>query len=867
MSGQNKTFPYDSLDQQLLQSRKEKDRGNFKKAIEILELIQNALRNQEKAVNDSATLKELVEAARRNKAQKEFESAINRLEHAKTIFQEEIQFVMAALSRARVLTKGRKFAEAIRSLEQAKDQLANGSSSHNGLTSSETGCSTNGSGLAQTSIPAGRKAANRVPKGDSGTQAANVSVVIPCYNHAQYLPETVESVVEQTYQDFEIIIVNDGSTDNTREVAEGLIRKYSRHRIKLIQQPNQGFSASCNTGLEQSVGRYFMPMSADDLIRPTFIEKTVKCLDEHPELGFVYTCVEEFGHDPLPPYCMDYDFRLLCSHNIPHQSLIRKCVWEDVAGYDPELRGSYEDWVFWLSAGLKGWFGRLIPEPLFRFRKHKASLGTEMFAKDTELKLKIVRRFPELYSEATLEWARLFENHLSEPGDFRTNHRLALLFLDRDDWKAALPHLVRCAEQSPRDPSIVRLTGLAFLKNLSLKEAAAYLGKAVELDPLDSELHLYYGIAMLLLEKKREAIHAIEEATRLKPDWLLPYAFLTGIHFLIGEPEKARVLLKRVPGTSIELINLNDLCSISCDPAESAVRVSEVLESLILGQISYTPLSVLEPKAHLELVLRGGPGEPPSCNASSERRKGLRTNGRQPGLRSNGDRDINGTLIGIDSTLETVDTKPDANRAERLLNAARSEKETKNFENAINALEEIKQSYPEVRLATEVQDFDRLLTKGRTNKRAMKYLEAALTLEEAKLIMESSLPSDYATLLSLAAKQRSNTNFQAAIKTLEAVKARIDLRKSNGAASSGLQRLITSAREQNKVRQFQTAITALEAAKELFQGRSENNGHRNGYFNRLIEAGRTHRKKGEYPVAISRLEEAKTRIIDDNACH
>src|SRR4051812_18713622 len=95
-----------------------------------------------------------------------------------------------------------------------------------------------------------------------------ISVIIPCYNHGRYLPGAVASVVAQTFDDWELIIVDDGSTDDSAAIAEQLIATYSRHSMHLLRQTNQGLSASRNNGIRSARGIYILPLDADDQIEP-----------------------------------------------------------------------------------------------------------------------------------------------------------------------------------------------------------------------------------------------------------------------------------------------------------------------------------------------------------------------------------------------------------------------------------------------------------------------------------------------------------------------------------------------------------------------------------------------------------------------
>ena len=100
-----------------------------------------------------------------------------------------------------------------------------------------------------------------------------VSIIIPCYNQADYLPETLESIIQQTYPDWEAIIVNDGSPDNTEEIALQYTQKDSR--FKYYKKENGGLSSARNYGIHRANGKYIIPLDSDDLIAPTFIEEGI----------------------------------------------------------------------------------------------------------------------------------------------------------------------------------------------------------------------------------------------------------------------------------------------------------------------------------------------------------------------------------------------------------------------------------------------------------------------------------------------------------------------------------------------------------------------------------------------------------------
>jgi glycosyltransferase involved in cell wall biosynthesis/tetratricopeptide (TPR) repeat protein len=232
-----------------------------------------------------------------------------------------------------------------------------------------------------------------------------VSVVIPCYNQARFLSEAVASVVAQTYSNWECLIVNDGSPDNTSDVARELIARYSGRNIRLLEKPNGGLPDARNFGIRSSCGIYWLPLDADDRIAPQFLDKTVPVLQQCPEIGFVYSHIQHFGNQSdlyrLPEFDADtvvYKDNICCVC-----SLVRKSIWSEVGGYNAEMREGYEDWDFWISCIEKGWKGHRIPEPLFYYRKRVDSMLNGSNQKREELMARIVLNHPQLYDELLRE--------------------------------------------------------------------------------------------------------------------------------------------------------------------------------------------------------------------------------------------------------------------------------------------------------------------------------------------------------------------------------------------------------------------------------------------------------------------------------
>lgn len=193
-----------------------------------------------------------------------------------------------------------------------------------------------------------------------------VSVVIPCYNLGKYLDETVDSVLRQTFQDFEIIIINPGSSDG---FTNKLLSNYKRPKTKVISTPHMGVSESRNVGIREAGSPYICCLDSDDLIEPTCLEKTTKILDEHPTIGFVsfwYKMFDDGQGMVMHESCGIVDF--LVDNSACAAAVFRKKAWEKCGGYDESLKTGFEDWDFWINILTKGYEAYIVKEFLFKYR-------------------------------------------------------------------------------------------------------------------------------------------------------------------------------------------------------------------------------------------------------------------------------------------------------------------------------------------------------------------------------------------------------------------------------------------------------------------------------------------------------------------
>lgn len=209
-----------------------------------------------------------------------------------------------------------------------------------------------------------------------------VTIVIPCYNQSQWLSDAIESALAQTVK-CDVIVVDDGSTDRTLGVA-------SEYPITYIRQENKGLSGARNTGIRCANTEWILPLDSDDKIDPTMVEKCLKVEADIIGVGQEtfgdYVQQHRFNQNPQA-----YDF--LTANQINCCSLFRKSMWEDVGGYDENMKEGYEDWDFWLRAVRKKYKVRTIPEYLFFYRKHGKSMVTDSIAKHDELVKYMMAKF------------------------------------------------------------------------------------------------------------------------------------------------------------------------------------------------------------------------------------------------------------------------------------------------------------------------------------------------------------------------------------------------------------------------------------------------------------------------------------------
>jgi glycosyltransferase involved in cell wall biosynthesis len=274
-----------------------------------------------------------------------------------------------------------------------------------------------------------------------------VSIIIPCYNYGKLLPDTLENVLQQTYSNWECIVIDDGSTDNTRQVVENFIKKDKR--FTYIYQVNSGVSLARNNGLRYAKGHYIQFIDADDLLATRKLELHVDYLMHNPSVDLVYGPVRYFDDGNFGSLRESFDMSLkpwmpnisgqgydiifeLVKWNIMviHSPLVKKVAVEKAGLFYGSLRYN-EDWYLWLKCALLGvniiYDNRMDGVAYVRVHKTSASQDrTKMIVgeRDMRLLIKPDLKFPEYNRIAAFNQGRINE----------LNHALGCLYFENKKY-------------------------------------------------------------------------------------------------------------------------------------------------------------------------------------------------------------------------------------------------------------------------------------------------------------------------------------------------------------------------------------------------------------------------------------------------
>lgn len=226
-------------------------------------------------------------------------------------------------------------------------------------------------------------------------RAGLVSIVMPLYNGSKYIHEAVESILGQTYTNFELIIVDDGSTDDSGSIADGYAGRDAR--VRVIHQPNRKLPAALNAGFELAQGEYLTWTSDDNIIKPNFLQKLVACLEQHPRWDMAYANMDIIGEDGKPllnslwyegyqiPHGSEhiylpgnaYELNTYANNFIGGAFLYRKRVHHLLAGYS-RWQFTREDYDYWMQVNaLLTLRHSDFMQPVYNYRFHERSLTSQ----------------------------------------------------------------------------------------------------------------------------------------------------------------------------------------------------------------------------------------------------------------------------------------------------------------------------------------------------------------------------------------------------------------------------------------------------------------------------------------------------------
>lgn len=264
-----------------------------------------------------------------------------------------------------------------------------------------------------------------------------ISVVIACYNDHEYIEKAVQSALDQTYDNMEIIVVDDGSSAKTKKVLKGLESK----SVKVITQSNQGPSAARNRGIELARGKYILVLDSDDYFDPMFSQKAIAVIKSRPDINLV-TCYgrwfisekKSIIHKPAGGNINNF----LYECGAFGSTLFLKKDWEFVSGYDEAMKMGYEDWEFYIRLLKEGGEAHVIPEVLFHYRNKKNSRNSRANDIKYEIWKYIYLKHRKLYIDDFERFVRTLtsllqrqqneNNRLRNKPDFRIGYYLLLPF-------------------------------------------------------------------------------------------------------------------------------------------------------------------------------------------------------------------------------------------------------------------------------------------------------------------------------------------------------------------------------------------------------------------------------------------------------
>jgi glycosyltransferase involved in cell wall biosynthesis len=231
-----------------------------------------------------------------------------------------------------------------------------------------------------------------------------VSIIIPNYNQSNYITECINSVKSQSFTDFECVVYDDCSTDNSLSIIENLTsndRRFSIYKGKV----NKGLAHARNTAITKAEGRYILPLDSDDYISSNFLQEAVHVLEHNKKVKIVVPSIQMFDAiNKKIKFSVITEKNIIIEASLPHCCMFRKSDFLNTDGYDPRFIYSYEDMDFWISFWLKNNLSSIniacLNDICFYYRRRRDSKSLDTLRDKEKLAFTrnlMLEKYPELY--------------------------------------------------------------------------------------------------------------------------------------------------------------------------------------------------------------------------------------------------------------------------------------------------------------------------------------------------------------------------------------------------------------------------------------------------------------------------------------
>ena len=227
-----------------------------------------------------------------------------------------------------------------------------------------------------------------------------VSIIVPCYNQAAVIADTLKSVQRQTYRHWRCIVVDDGSTDDTAQRVQAFVQK--DRRFTYIRKQNGGVASARNLGIRLTGGEYIVPLDGDDKIHPDYLRRAIRHFRKQPDTALVYCQVKRFGAKKGKWRLPEYSYQRLRFENMIHNCAVYpRALYDRTSGYSEAMKHGFEDWEFYIRLLDSEAKVHRIDAPLFYYSISKRSRTTQQLSggHERESLATIYRNNTDVYSD------------------------------------------------------------------------------------------------------------------------------------------------------------------------------------------------------------------------------------------------------------------------------------------------------------------------------------------------------------------------------------------------------------------------------------------------------------------------------------